>query len=106
MSNSRPRAKPTRPRDQAGLRETTQGYDGRVALGDIITAVDIQPVKSLDELYHALDGKQIGDTIQLEIQRDGAKKTLAIKLEAQPGADSEPERPRAAPTQGRRANKY
>ena len=69
--------------EKAGLRGTKQDYDGSVVMGDIITAIDGQAIKSVDELYKAIDKKQIGDTVQLEVWRDGGKKTIEVKLEAQ-----------------------
>lgn len=68
---------------KADLRETTQEYDGGVSLGDIITAVEGNVIKTVDELYKALDGKNSGNTIQIEVWRDGGKKTISVKLEAQ-----------------------
>lgn len=81
---------------KAGLIATTQRSDGRVALGDIITAADGQPIKTVDELYRAIDRHQIGETMQIEFYRDGQKKTLAVKLEAQSTtAEQQPQSPPA-----------
>ncbi|HEX3102425.1 MAG TPA: trypsin-like peptidase domain-containing protein, partial [Pyrinomonadaceae bacterium] len=70
------------PAAKAGMTGTTQGYDGRVTLGDIITAADGQPVKTVDELYKVIDRHKIGETVQIEIWHGGEKRSLTIKLEA------------------------
>lgn len=63
----------------AGLRGLMR-TGGQVALGDIITSVDGQPVGDLDALYRLLDKKQIGDTIQIEFFRNGKTQTVPVKL--------------------------
>lgn len=68
----------------AGIRGLSQGADGDVVLGDIILAIDGQKMNNLDDLYRYLDKKQIGDTIQAEIFRDGKRSTVPVKLVALP----------------------
>ena len=74
--------------EKAGLRGTSQEYDGQIIFGDVITAIDEKPVKSADELYKALDGKKTGETISLEIYRNGSKTNLTVKLENQTGTEN------------------
>ena len=64
----------------AGLRGISQGADGNVVLGDIVTAVDGEKMGNLDDLYRFLDKKQIGDTVQVEVFRDNKKLTVPVKL--------------------------
>lgn len=64
----------------AGLRGLSQSATGDIGLGDIITAIDGEKMNDLDDLYRYLDKKQIGDTIKLEIYRNGAATTLTTKL--------------------------
>ncbi|MCS6873385.1 MAG: trypsin-like peptidase domain-containing protein [Pyrinomonadaceae bacterium] len=62
--------------DMAGLRGVTaDGY-----LGDIILSIDGQAMNNLDDLYRFLDKKQIGDTVQVEIYRNGRKISIPMKL--------------------------
>ena len=61
---------------RAGLR----GISADGTLGDIITSADGQKMESLDDLYRLLDKKQIGDTIQIEIFRNGRTMTIPVKL--------------------------
>jgi S1-C subfamily serine protease len=67
---------------RAGLRGVTA--DG--SIGDIITAVDGQKMKDLDDLYRLLDKKQIGETVQVELFRDG--KTVTVPLKLMPSAQT------------------
>ncbi|MDQ6785284.1 MAG: trypsin-like peptidase domain-containing protein [Acidobacteriota bacterium] len=64
----------------AGIRGLSQSADGNVALGDIITSVDGEKMSSLDDLYHYLDKKQIGDTVQVAVYRNGRTLTIPVKL--------------------------
>jgi S1-C subfamily serine protease len=72
------------PAASAGLRGLSQDADGDVVLGDIILAIDGQKMNNLDDLYRYLDKKQIGDTIQTEIFRDGKRSTVPVRLTAVP----------------------
>jgi len=67
---------PGSPASTAGLRGI--GNDGTV--GDIIVSADGQPMDSLDDLYRLLDKKQFGETVQLEVFRDGKTIPVTVKL--------------------------
>lgn len=64
----------------AGLRGLSQDSTGRVALGDVITSIDGEKMNDLDDLYRFLDKRQIGDTVRIELIRDGKSTTLPVKL--------------------------
>jgi len=64
----------------AGIRGLSQGADGDVVLGDIITTIDGEKMSDLDDLYRFLDKKQIGDTIRVEVFRSGRTMTVPVKL--------------------------
>ncbi len=66
----------------AGLRGIGETADGAVVLGDIIVGVDGEKVSGGDDLTKILDRKAVGDTIQVEIYRDGRKMTIAARLSA------------------------
>lgn len=70
--------------ERAGIRGSSRSVDGDMVFGDIITAIDGDAVGDIDDLYKALDKRQIGDTVQIEILRDGKKQTLPVKLLALP----------------------
>jgi S1-C subfamily serine protease len=64
----------------AGLRGFSRGPSGEIALGDIITSIDGQPIGDMDDLYRYLDKKQIGDTIQVSVHRNGRDVNVPVKL--------------------------
>ena len=68
--------------ERAGLRGLTQ--DG--SIGDILLSVDGQPTNDTDDLYRLLDKKQIGDTVQVEVYRNGRNVTVPVKLLPSTGA--------------------
>jgi len=71
---------PNGPAQRAGLRGLQQDSSGGIVFGDIITSVDGTALNSMDDLYRFLDKKQINDTVQLEIFRDGKRQNLPLKL--------------------------
>jgi len=64
----------------AGIRGLSQSADGDIVLGDIITTIDGEKMSDSDDLYRFLDKKQIGDTIQVGILRNGRTMTVPVKL--------------------------
>jgi S1-C subfamily serine protease len=67
---------PSSPASNAGLKGL--GTDG--TMGDIIVSADGQSMNSLDDLYRLLDKKQFGETVQLEVHRDGRTINVPVKL--------------------------
>jgi putative serine protease PepD len=63
----------------AGLRGLTQDQSG-VSLGDVILSIDGEKMNDMDDLYRFLDKKQIGDTIQVQVYRDGSNATVPVRL--------------------------
>jgi len=61
------------PADRAGLTS-----------GDVITAVDGQPVENATELRRQIAHTDPGETVQLKVLRDGRKGTVDVTLEQQP----------------------
>lgn len=49
-------------------------------IGDVITAVDNETVKTMDELNKIKNTHSIGDTITLTVYRDGQNKNIELKL--------------------------
>jgi S1-C subfamily serine protease len=66
--------------DAAGLQPTRRDRGGRVVLGDIIVAIDDQPVRSAEELRLRLEQRRAGDTVTVTVDRDGKKRDLRIRL--------------------------
>lgn len=67
---------PNSPASAAGLR----GITNEGTIGDIIISADGQPMNSLDDLFRLLDKKQFGESVQLEVYRDGKTTPVTVKL--------------------------
>jgi S1-C subfamily serine protease len=96
---------PNSPAERAGL----EGSDEPVSLnneqlmvgGDVIIAVDGQPIIAVEELVAAVRAKQGGDTLELTIIRDGQEQTVTATLANRGTAPVTPESqatPDAQPT--------
>ena len=66
--------------EKAGLHGTKRNDLGKIVLGDLITAVDGQPVHTADDLLRIIDQHKVGDTIRLTILREGKKLDVAVSL--------------------------
>ena len=78
---------PGGPADEAGIRagETTTSITGLNAGGDLITAMDGQPIASFDELLSFLvTNKSPGDTVVLTVLRDGQPVDITVTLGTRP----------------------
>jgi S1-C subfamily serine protease len=67
---------------KAGLRPTRRDQDGQVVLGDVITAVDGKAVTRTKEFFNAVAKHKVGDTVTLDIDRDGEAVQLKVTLGA------------------------
>ncbi len=52
--------------------------------GDIIVALDGQPVEGADQFLNAIESKRPGDTIQLDVVRDGKATSVPVTLKERP----------------------
>lgn len=78
---------PGGPADQAGIRGGSQSTsrEGLLAGGDVITAIDGQPIATFDALLSYLTtNKSPGDTVVLTILRDGQTMDVTVILGARP----------------------
>ena len=80
--------RPGTPAETAGLHASTgeRTIDGQAypTGGDVVTAVDGKAVSSSAELQSAIDAHQPGDTIALEVTRNGDSRTVRVKLATRP----------------------
>jgi S1-C subfamily serine protease len=53
--------------------------------GDVIVAVDGAPVSAFEQLRDAVARKKPGDTVKLDVIRNGSKKSVTVKLGQAPG---------------------
>ena len=86
---------PDSPAAKAGLRGSSNQaqFQGQAvpAGGDVITAIDGQPVRKADDLITYLTRQtSVGQTVQLTILRDGRQQTVPVTLEARPGSQRRP----------------
>jgi S1-C subfamily serine protease len=64
----------------AGLRGLEQTAEGDVVLGDIITSIDGERVKTSNDLFRILDKRQFNDVVQVEIVREDQRRTVPVRL--------------------------
>ncbi len=78
------------PADKAGIRGeiVKEGFGGSAELvsgGDIVTKIDGQPVKSMDDVISHLDeNKKVGDKVVLAVNREGKTVDVIVTLEERP----------------------
>ena len=64
----------------AGLRGTVQTEDGDIEFGDIIVGIEGEKVKNNDDLFRILDKHQVGDTVNVEVVRNGRHLNVPVRL--------------------------
>jgi 2-alkenal reductase len=84
---------PDSPAAKAGLQGSDRQVqiDGQTALvgGDVIVAVDGQPIQDFEDLVAYLaDSTEVGQTITLTALRDGKKETIDLTLAARPASEA------------------
>ena len=61
-----------------GLRESARG----IMLGDVIVAIDEEPVLNEDDLLNALENHRAGDTVTVSTLRENERRSYRIELQA------------------------
>jgi S1-C subfamily serine protease len=67
------------PAEAAGLQGIARSGRGWI-LGDVITAVNGQPVQNYDRLLDVLENEPMGSTVKLEVQRGNRKLRMDLRL--------------------------
>lgn len=70
----------------ATVRESVYGISLQ-QLGDVILAVGGRKVASIDDLQNALQDKKPGDTVDVEILRQGSRVTVPVRLSERPAEE-------------------
>ena len=70
------------PAARAGLRATEQTAAGRVRLGDVIEAIDGQPIENGAALVNVLDARDFGDRVTLTVRRGEQRVEVPVTLGA------------------------
>ena len=68
------------PAAKAGLQPFRRGSRGEVVQGDVITAINGEAIKDLDDMLEVLERRQPGDSVTLSVWREGQtrKQTLVL----------------------------
>jgi serine protease Do len=96
---------PNSPAEKAGLQAsnnqiTIDGQNANVG-GDVITAIDNQPVLSMDDLIAYLAGStKVDQKVTITILRDGKQQNMDVTLAARPSAEQQANANPQAPVQG------
>jgi S1-C subfamily serine protease len=69
--------------EQAGLRSWRMAADRSLVPGDVIVGLEGTRITGVGELLARLDDFKVGDTVRLELRRDGS--TLEVPVTLQPG---------------------
>lgn len=79
---------PGGPADLAGLRATDPDLSiddpDPAKLGDVIVAIDGEPVRGMDDLILYLTDKRVGQKVELTVFRDGAEQVVNLTLLERP----------------------
>jgi S1-C subfamily serine protease len=70
------------PADRAGLRGLRSVSGRHISLGDVVKSIDGEAVRTVDDLLTILDRHKVGDRVNLEVERDGASRTVRLTLQA------------------------
>ncbi|RUR11966.1 S1C family serine protease [Legionella sp. km772] len=70
---------PNTPAEHAKLRGTYRDSWGRIAVGDVIVAINAHPVADYDNLYHMLSEIKVGEQVTLSIQRGHKQMDVKVK---------------------------
>jgi putative serine protease PepD len=66
------------------VRDATPAADAGLQQGDVVVAIDGRAIATADQLQSAVARKQPGDELTLTFVRDGARKTVTVKLAERP----------------------
>jgi S1-C subfamily serine protease len=69
---------------QAGLRGLKRGSYGTYIIGDVITGIDGQRVRTSDDLLNILEQHRAGDRVTLTYERDGEEESTTLTLQDLP----------------------
>jgi len=70
--------------DKAGVRPTRRDQRGALVLGDLIVAVDGQPVRESRDLFRLLDAHDVGDVVRLRVRRGRQEIEVDVTLQLMP----------------------
>jgi len=71
---------PDSPAAKAGLRPTRRDAANRIQLGDVIVAIDQQPIHGMKDLTAAISKYELGAKLQVTVLRDGKESPFDVVL--------------------------
>lgn len=74
------RVNPGSPAAKAGLQVFARERNGRLIQGDVITAINDQPVRDLDEMLNLLEQRQVGERVTLTLWNEGKTRKQVLQL--------------------------
>ncbi|MGQ0701144.1 MAG: S1C family serine protease [Panacagrimonas sp.] len=75
---------PRGPAEQAGLQPFRRERDGSIVIGDVIVAINEEPVSTFDSLLDQLERHQPGDKVTLKVKRADRERDVAVELGSPP----------------------
>jgi S1-C subfamily serine protease len=70
------------PAARAGLQPFRRDRNGDIVAGDVLTAINDQPVADLDDMLAALEQRQPGESVTLTLWRNGSTRRQTVTLAA------------------------
>jgi putative serine protease PepD len=70
----------------AEVRSGTPAAEAGLRGGDVVTAIDDEPVTSSDELRRLIDARSPGDTVELTLERGDKPQTVRVELGSRPSS--------------------
>ncbi|QIB66423.1 S1C family serine protease [Kineobactrum salinum] len=74
------RVSPGLPADQAGIRGAYRNTRGEVVLGDIVVAINGEPVRSNDDYLSILEKHQPGDSVTVTLRHGNVTREISVTL--------------------------
>ena len=74
------KAWPGSPAQKAGLQPFSRGSEGSIVPGDVITAINDEPVTDIDSMLSVLERFQPGDKVTLTLWRAGKTRKQEVTL--------------------------
>ncbi|MBX3332706.1 MAG: trypsin-like peptidase domain-containing protein [Nitrospira sp.] len=69
------------PAERAGIEGLRSRGGRQISLGDVVTAIDGEAVRTVDDLLTILDRHKVGDSVKLVVEREGASRTVMLTLQ-------------------------
>jgi len=67
--------------EKAGLKATTRDASGKLHLGDVVVKLDGNKTDRIVDIFRHLDRKKVGESVILEVMREGRVVELSVVLE-------------------------